>query len=232
MKQFQAPQGRFTILCHTVGQGFARDPDISPSPIAAGEVHWDWLFTPFSAGHAASAGPLRIDPQPSERLWTWATDPPGSNPKVLTWEETLPIALPAIRLPDHRVLYLDYEGPISRNRGTVMQVATGVFEPLTAEFDTASEFPQRIRGILRLPVPSPLRKNTRGSHAQIAESTTNQSVPIHRESASLHSASTEITRAICFELLQRRCADASSPNSPSWTLRLESVTAEDASPTV
>lgn len=32
---------------------------------------------------------------------------------------------PAQRLPDHRPLYLDYEGEISRNRGTVLRLDRG-----------------------------------------------------------------------------------------------------------
>lgn len=38
-----------------------------------------------------------------------------------------PIAAPAdiLRQPDHRRLYLDYEGPISNNRGHVRRVAAG-----------------------------------------------------------------------------------------------------------
>ena len=31
----------------------------------------------------------------------------------------------AKKLPDHRVMYLDYEGPVSDNRGTVSRVARG-----------------------------------------------------------------------------------------------------------
>jgi hypothetical protein len=31
------------------------------------------------------------------------------------------------RLPDHRTLYLDYEGPISRDRGSVRKIARGEY---------------------------------------------------------------------------------------------------------
>jgi hypothetical protein len=37
------------------------------------------------------------------------------------WPPTSPIA----RQPDHRRIYLDYEGPISNNRGQVRQAAQG-----------------------------------------------------------------------------------------------------------
>jgi len=30
--------------------------------------------------------------------------------------------------PDHRLLYLDYEGPVSNDRGTVVKVDSGEFE--------------------------------------------------------------------------------------------------------
>ncbi|MCP4781992.1 MAG: hypothetical protein GY903_05595 [Fuerstiella sp.] len=30
-------------------------------------------------------------------------------------------------LPDHRLMYLDYEGPVSNNRGVVIRVASGEF---------------------------------------------------------------------------------------------------------
>jgi hypothetical protein len=33
----------------------------------------------------------------------------------------------ALELPDHRLEYLSYEGPVSRGRGTVRRVAAGVY---------------------------------------------------------------------------------------------------------
>jgi len=36
----------------------------------------------------------------------------------------------AERLPDHRLAYLDYEGPISGDRGEVHRIAAGTFEVL------------------------------------------------------------------------------------------------------
>ncbi|WP_077023729.1 DNA polymerase ligase N-terminal domain-containing protein [Fuerstiella marisgermanici] len=35
-------------------------------------------------------------------------------------------------LPDHRMMYLDYEGPVSRDRGSVKRIAGGTFRQLTA----------------------------------------------------------------------------------------------------
>ncbi len=54
------------------------------------------------------------------RLRTWALDvwPVRDEP------------VGALQLPDHRVHYLDYEGPISGGRGEVSRVATGTYELL------------------------------------------------------------------------------------------------------
>jgi hypothetical protein len=51
---------------------------------------------------------------------------------LLTWRlETLPVAggepVAAARLGDHRLAYLDYEGPLSDNRGDVRRIDAGKF---------------------------------------------------------------------------------------------------------
>ncbi len=54
---------------------------------------------------------------------------------MATWEIQHWPPLPcqaATRLPDHRLLYLDYEGPVN-GRGNVTQVCTGTFETHTQE---------------------------------------------------------------------------------------------------
>ena len=38
--------------------------------------------------------------------------------------------IPAEALPDHRLAYLDYEGPVSGNRGSVSRVEEGEYEVL------------------------------------------------------------------------------------------------------
>jgi hypothetical protein len=59
---------------------------------------------------------------------------------LLTWAvEQLPRAglqVAATRLPDHRLAYLDYEGPISGDRGHVRRVAAGKcqFRELAADW--------------------------------------------------------------------------------------------------
>ena len=58
-------------------------------------------------------------------LLTWAT---GQRPAPISM-------LMAERLADHRMAYLDYEGPVSQNRGTVTRVDAGNFEWLDFEED-------------------------------------------------------------------------------------------------
>jgi len=50
-----------------------------------------------------------------------------------TWRLSLPLTdqpQDATALSAHRLLYLDYEGPISGNRGVVRRVARGTYRPL------------------------------------------------------------------------------------------------------
>tara|TARA_R110002072_G_C7978996_1_gene536081 strand:+ start:97363 stop:97728 length:366 start_codon:yes stop_codon:yes gene_type:complete len=55
---------------------------------------------------------------------------------LLTWRlDRIPAAagaFAATSLPDHRVAYLDYEGPVSGNRGSVLRIDRGDFELLAA----------------------------------------------------------------------------------------------------
>lgn len=67
--------------------------------------------------------------------WDLMLEPPsrsGGTVKLATWalfSEPQPGApISAQRLPDHRELYLDYEGPISGNRGRVARVIWGQVE--------------------------------------------------------------------------------------------------------
>lgn len=53
-----------------------------------------------------------------EVLWTWRLAPEPS-----LWE-----AQNAERLADHRLMYLDYEGPVSGGRGYVVRLDDGVFD--------------------------------------------------------------------------------------------------------
>jgi hypothetical protein len=68
-----------------------------------------------------------------EVLWTWQLQ---QLPKpwwialgdvTSDFAEKAAGAICAIRLADHRLAYLDYEGPISRNRGTVTRCDAGTY---------------------------------------------------------------------------------------------------------
>lgn len=78
-------------------------------------VHWDFML---------EAGDV---------LRTWAIDAP-----IVAGAD-----LPARALPDHRPIYLDYEGEISGNRGTVRRLDRGVYEVRVWEEDRVRV---RIRG--------------------------------------------------------------------------------------
>jgi hypothetical protein len=87
-------------------------------------THWDLMFEQGAA----------------LRTWALANEPCASA------------TIDAERLPDHRLEYLDYEGPVSGDRGHVTQWDRGTFE---LESDTAEEFAaivsgQRLRGRVRL----------------------------------------------------------------------------------
>jgi DNA polymerase Ligase (LigD) len=62
-------------------------------------------------------------------------------------------AIEATRLPDHRMMYLDYEGPVSANRGTVKRWDTGTFEFDENSTPTANILHMngtRLHGLIRL----------------------------------------------------------------------------------
>lgn len=65
------------------------------------EEHFDWMF------------------QSGDALRTWASPVCRFSAGDLV--------LPCQSLPPHRVAYLDYEGPVSGNRGTVRRVLSGTF---------------------------------------------------------------------------------------------------------
>lgn len=72
------------------------------------ELHWDLMLKNGTA------------------LLTWRLDriPDGAG------------EIAAQALPDHRTVYLDYEGPVSGDRGTVIRIDRGDFEFLTFTPDT------------------------------------------------------------------------------------------------
>jgi DNA polymerase Ligase (LigD) len=65
-------------------------------------VHWDFML------------------ERGDALRTWAIDLP-----LVAGQD-----LPARALADHRLIYLDYEGEISGNRGSIRRVDAGTYRPL------------------------------------------------------------------------------------------------------
>ena len=66
-------------------------------------------------------------------LQTWACDElPAAGRSIL-----------AQRLADHRLAYLDFEGPVSGDRGTVSRIATGEYERIA---ENADELQVRLSG--------------------------------------------------------------------------------------
>ncbi len=67
--------------------------------------------------------------------------------QLQTWrllQEPAPgLSVPAEPLADHRIAYLDYEGPISNNRGTVQRWDSGTYEVLS---DTDEWFTVQLNG--------------------------------------------------------------------------------------
>ncbi len=71
------------------------------------------------------------------RLIAFRVAPPPHEPATTRAEAT--------RLPDHRALYLDYEGPLTRGRGAVRRLATGRVRSLheaPSSIAAAIDFPQ------------------------------------------------------------------------------------------
>lgn len=106
----------FAILHHSD----APDPDRSD--------HWDWFIqfpTPFLAEIARKmqASPAPVSPSPHFLLAFATTTPPEE------WCDTTEF----LRLTPHRQIYLTYQGVISGNRGSVLQVAQGVLTWISFE---------------------------------------------------------------------------------------------------
>jgi hypothetical protein len=70
------------------------------------EVHWDFM----------------LEREGVLRTWRLPTPP-------------MPGTMEAVALPDHRLAYLDYEGPVSGGRGAVACWDRGVYELLEATAD-------------------------------------------------------------------------------------------------
>ena len=74
--------------------------------LADGSFHFDWMFARENPP-TTNLITLRTCERPDECV----------AGKIISAE----------RIGDHRIVYLNYEGPISRNRGSVTQVASGLY---------------------------------------------------------------------------------------------------------
>lgn len=98
----------WVLLHHQVQNPSGIESDRSPNNLGGRGDHYDLMLSPPGVG----------------LLWTWAI---SVNPL----DQVLPLECAAERLSDHRRVYLEYEGPISGDRGQVQQAATGSFEVIT-----------------------------------------------------------------------------------------------------
>jgi hypothetical protein len=96
-------RGRFALLWHEIPE--VQDESQSANFVSSVGSHWDLL--------------LELD---NGELLTWQI---ASLPDLKRLTQSLEI--PAKRLKNHRSIYLDYEGPISGNRGSVQRLASGTY---------------------------------------------------------------------------------------------------------
>ena len=101
-------RGRFALLWHEIPE-VQDEISLANSETSVGS-HWDLL--------------LELD---KGELLTWQI---SSLPDLKSLTQSLEI--PAKRLKNHRSVYLDYEGPISGNRGSVQRLASGVYKAVFA----------------------------------------------------------------------------------------------------
>ncbi|MCH7752964.1 MAG: hypothetical protein IH898_12545 [Planctomycetes bacterium] len=94
---------RFVLLRHESSAEFAK-----PS-------HWDFML---EADGVLMTWELRRLPS------SWSA---ALQQRAVSSPTTAPTTAPAIRLADHRLAYLDYEGPLSGDRGSVRCVDRGMY---------------------------------------------------------------------------------------------------------
>lgn len=103
------------------------------------------LFHETPTGHARSSH-YDLMLEQGGVLWTWSLD------QLPTPDHTVA----AEKLADHRLTYLDYEGEISRGRGTVTRIDTGDYELLEQSTNRIRVEMRgaKLRGILTLAQPA------------------------------------------------------------------------------
>ncbi|WP_432797336.1 hypothetical protein [Poriferisphaera sp. WC338] len=98
-----------------------------PDHSAAEPIHYDWLLTYPPNPAIPAYPPSELEPDltssPENRLLAFQTTIPPQQ-----WPD-LSAPLPLQRIFDHRQRYLTYEGPISNDRGHVIQAAIGHHKP-------------------------------------------------------------------------------------------------------
>jgi hypothetical protein len=88
-----------------------------------------------------------------EKHWDFMLE---TGPVLQTWKlaaaPNAGIVIPAEKSFDHRLMYLDYEGPISGGRGSVTRWDTGGYEQLVGQLDRRmlKLEGERLQGIVEL----------------------------------------------------------------------------------
>ena len=103
------PPLQFVVLVHRPGPGSVHRQ--GPDSARSVALHFDWMF--------------EVD----QRLRTWATPPTELDVDSGTWE------VACESLADHRLHYLNHEGEVSGERGTVTRKIKGVYTLLDADRD-------------------------------------------------------------------------------------------------
>ena len=85
-------------------------------------LHWDLLVERKAADGSSTSG--------DRVLASWRLLQPIVPGKWIDTEV----------LPDHRAMYLDYEGPVSNDRGTVKRIASGVFRAISSATSGSLDF--------------------------------------------------------------------------------------------
>ena len=98
---------RFVLLYHECPPGFER-PSHWDLMLQAGDALRTWALVQLPRGWQAAREQTAI---------SWPDCPPAADSNAVEAEQ----------LDDHRLAYLEYEGPLSGDRGRVTQIDTGTF---------------------------------------------------------------------------------------------------------
>lgn len=99
---------------------------------------------------------LRHDLPDGSSHFDWLIERTPDEPRLLTVRlETNPLAthtwpISGQQLPDHRRLYLDYEGPISGDRGAVSRIAHGTLRSIEHQTWAWNTEMANLRGVLTI----------------------------------------------------------------------------------